>query len=102
MIRGIEYDMNVEKYPKYKLSKRHSFGVSAQEIQRIFPELVKQTKISTPNVSRNDTDKVVETMQITAVNYQGLIPILIEAIKEQSKSIDSLKTELKALQVKLK
>ena len=101
-IRGIEYDMNVNTYPKYNLNPRHSYGVSAQEIKRIFPDLVKDTYISTPNVSRNSQDKVVESMAITAVNYQGLIPVLIEAIKEQSQVIDSLKNRIGNLEIKSK
>jgi hypothetical protein len=49
-------------------------GVLAQEVQKMFPELVSENKDG-----------------ILAVNYSGLIPVLIESIKEQQKQIDELK-----------
>ena len=48
-------------------------GVIAQELEKVFPELVKQS----------DSHK--------SVNYNGLIGVLIEAIKEQQKQIEELK-----------
>jgi flagellar biosynthesis chaperone FliJ len=49
-------------------------GVLAQEVQKIFPNLVKEGKDG-----------------MLAVNYSGLIPVMIESIKEQQKQIDELK-----------
>lgn len=49
-------------------------GVMAQEVQKLFPELVSENKEG-----------------ILAVNYSGLIPVMIESIKEQQKQIDELK-----------
>ncbi len=49
-------------------------GVLAQEIKSIYPELVKE----------NEKGEL-------SVNYIGLIPVLIESIKEQQKQIDELK-----------
>jgi hypothetical protein len=49
-------------------------GVLAQEVQKLFPELVVENKDG-----------------ILAVNYSGLIPVLIESVKEQQKQIDELK-----------
>jgi hypothetical protein len=60
------------------------YGVVAQELEKVLPELV-----------REDLDG------IKAVSYEGLIPVLIEAIKEQQKMIDSLKAEVSQIQVKL-
>ena len=60
--------------------KKHKIGLLAQDVQKAFPELVKTT---------NDSDKTL------SVNYQGLIPVLINAIKEQQKQIDELKKLIK-------
>jgi hypothetical protein len=49
-------------------------GVLAQEVQKIFPNLVKEGKDG-----------------MLAVNYSGLIPVLIESIKELQRQIDELK-----------
>lgn len=55
-------------------------GVMAQELLGIFPELVK-----------GNEDQY-------GVNYDGLIPHMIESIKEQQKTIASLKSEVEGLQ----
>jgi len=59
-------------------SKDHSLqiGVLAQEIQKVYPQLVKQ----------NDKGEL-------SVNYTGLIPVLIEGMKEQQKQIEELKKQ---------
>jgi len=67
----------------YTLKSQESiekFGLLAQEVQKIFPELVKQT---------GDEDGTL------SINYQGLVPILINAIKEQQKELESLQAALK-------
>ena len=51
-------------------------GLLAQEVQQAFPELVKVA---------GDQDGTM------SVNYQGMIPVLINAIKEQQKQIEELK-----------
>lgn len=53
-------------------------GVIAQEVQQVFPSLIKQ-----------------DDKGMLSVNYSGLIPVLIEAIKEQQKEIDELKQILR-------
>ena len=49
-------------------------GLIAQELQKVYPELVKTDEKGT-----------------LSVNYSGLIPVLVEAIKEQQTQIDALK-----------
>jgi len=55
-------------------------GLLAQEVQKVFPELVKQA---------NDTKGTL------SVNYQGMIPVLLNAIKEQQAQIKILKKLIK-------
>ena len=55
---------------------RQTIGVLAQDIQEVFPELV----------TTDDNDML-------AVNYQGLVPVLINALKEQQAEIDKLKEQ---------
>ena len=56
-----------------KKDGKQKIGVLAQEIQTVFPELV----------TTDDKDML-------AVNYQGLVPVLINAIKEQDDKISRL------------
>ena len=59
----------------WKSDGRKSMGVSAQDVEAVAPELV-------------------STGEHKAVNYNGLIGILIEAVKDQSQQIEVLRTEL--------
>jgi hypothetical protein len=55
-------------------------GVSAQEVNAIMPEVVAPAPIDNKYMT---------------VKYERLIPLLIEAIKEQQIQIDELKAQLK-------
>ena len=60
----------------WKNNGKASLGVSAQNVETVAPELV----------NTSETHK--------SVNYNGLIGILIEAVKEQGNQITELRTEL--------
>jgi len=60
----------------WRENNKPSVGIIAQEIEKIFPELVNGENPKT-------------------VNYNGLIGLLIEAIKEQQIEINNLKDKLK-------
>ena len=66
--------------------KKREVGVSAQEVQAVLPEIIAPAPIS---------DKYM------TVRYEKLIPLLIEAIKEQQTQIEQLSNELKSLKNKL-
>ena len=61
----------------YEMKGKQKIGVLAQEIKEVFPELV----------SEDDNEML-------AVNYQGLVPVLINALKEQAKIIKSQEARL--------
>jgi hypothetical protein len=71
-INGVEFDW-IEDEPVHG-NKGHDVGVIAQEIEQVLPEIV-QTRES----------------GMKAVQYDKIIPLLIESIKEQQKQIDELK-----------
>jgi len=58
----------------YEKDGKQRIGVLAQEIEEVFPELVTE-----------------DGNEMLAVNYQGLVPVLINALKEQQSEIDELK-----------
>ena len=60
------------------------FGLLAQEVQKVFPELVKK-----------------DGKDVLGVNYIGFIPLLINSIKEQEHTIQTLEKRLAALEEKL-
>jgi hypothetical protein len=62
---------------------RERYGLSAQEVQLVYPELVVEDKNGR-----------------LGVDYIGLIPILIEAIKEQQARLDEQQLEIAKLKAK--
>lgn len=75
-LRGVSYNWRVDEYPEMKLSDKRDLGVIAQEVEKLFPEVV-------------NTDEE----GYKSVEYSHLVPVLIEAIKEQQKIIDQYKQE---------
>ena len=63
--------------------KKIQHGFIAQEVQKIIPELI----VESPKDKKGEN-----TLHL---NYMGIIPILVEALKDQQKQIDELKSKLK-------
>lgn len=74
-INGVEFDW-VEKNGVHE-NEGHDIGVIAQEVEKIAPEIV---------TTRDNGYK--------AVRYEKIVPLLIEAIKDQQAQIDELKKAL--------
>lgn len=70
-IRGVNFE--------WKDSNKASAGVIAQEVEKVLPELVTGQNTKT-------------------VNYNGLIGLLIETVKEQQKQIDTLSEKISKLE----
>ena len=81
----VNYDWKLEEFPNKKFTNEKQIGFLAQEVENLFPELV-----------REDTDGV------KAINYTKFAPILVEAIKEQQSIINELKDKNKELEERLK
>jgi len=60
----------------YEMKGKQKIGVLAQEIKEVFPQLVSE-----------------DENEMLAVNYQGLVPVLINALKEQQNEIEILKQQ---------
>ena len=61
------------------LDIKEDIGFIAQDVQKVIPELVRENEDG--NLS---------------LRYQGIIPVLLEAMKEQQKQIDELKSQMAA------
>jgi hypothetical protein len=70
-LSGYSYEFANESMNGYHFNKGKQIGFIAQELKEVFPELVTS-----------------EVNGYLAVNYQGMIPVLVEAIKDQQKQID--------------
>ena len=77
-ISGVEFDWTKEYIESYGgedgyFVRKHDIGVIAQEIQQVLPEAVAE-----------------RTDGILAVKYERIVPLLIEAIKQQQQQIEKL------------
>jgi hypothetical protein len=66
-------------------------GLIAQDVQKVLPEVV-----SLAPFDRDPEGKSRSGKDYLTVDYASMVPLLVEAIKEQQKQIDKLKSELKS------
>ena len=71
-LRGIYYDWNKEVFPEKHFDDRSQIGFAAQDLEKIYPEMV-------------HTDEE----GFKTVDYSRLTPVLVEAIKEQQVMINT-------------
>lgn len=79
-IDGVSYEWKREEYPDYNFADGKHFGVIAQDIENVLPEVV-------------NTDENGEK----AVAYSELLPVLIEAVKEQQEIIEQQNEKIDSL-----
>lgn len=91
LINGKHYTITTKsKNPEGEITSnsREQYGVIAQELEEVFPEMVQEKALF---INTGD-----ETLY-KAVDYNQLIPVLIEAIKELNTQVEDLKLEVEAL-----
>lgn len=76
-LQGVTYNWRADEFPKREFGSRTEIGVIAQDIEKVYPELV-------------STD--VEGYK--SVQYSHMVPVLLEAIKEQQALIEHLNRRL--------
>lgn len=83
-LRGVTYEWKREEFPDQSFEEGRQYGVIAQEVEAVLPELVR---------TREDGYKSVE--------YNGLVSILLEAIKAQQRVIDQQNNRITRLEQRL-
>ncbi len=75
------------------------FGVIAQEMETLFPNLVHNNRqiVSTGDALGAGPSAETSVVEFKSVNYTEMIPVLIKAIQEQQDQIDALKAEIERL-----
>jgi len=84
-VNGMTYYFKSEKNQnKSDSARRLHYGFIAQDVKEIFPDLVQE---------------VDDSIKSLALNYDGFIPLLIEALKEQQIKINKLEEETNSLKL---
>jgi len=118
------YDFDVDRYPTMGLPEEEQLGLIAQELEEVFPNLIrmaKEQKMVMPEshateqgleyavvapAEYDENDELVseamveagEEVEFKAVNYQALIPVLIKGIQEQPEIIEVLEARIEVLE----
>ena len=93
LINGKHYTITTKsKSPdgKINLKSREQYGVIAQELEAVFPEMVQEKALF---INSGD-----ETLYKT-VDYNQLVPVLLEAIKELNSKVNFLEKEIEILKL---
>ena len=80
LLNGVKYEYDTQKFAERNLPAGKTIGLIAQEVQKVYPELVKE-----------------DASGYLSVNYDGLVPVLIEALKEQQAEITALQEEVQQI-----
>jgi hypothetical protein len=76
-LEGVSFEWKTEEYKDKGFDERRHYGVIAQQVEKVLPEVVKDGPDGTK-----------------AVAYTEIIPVLIEAMKEQQQEIEQLKKKM--------
>ncbi|WP_435625642.1 tail fiber domain-containing protein [Flagellimonas sp.] len=79
-IDGVSYYMRKNEFPDMKFGDTMEYGFTAQDVEEVFPNLVSTNKEG-----------------YKSLNYTGIIPVLVEALKEQQAMIENLQEEIRDL-----
>lgn len=85
-------------YEKMNFPQGQQIGIMAQNIQQALPNLVKETSVSANTLNHLNSEAPCEKIEFSAVNYTGLVPILVKAVQEQQAEMESLKKQNADLQ----
>jgi|GEM_PF-975590 len=94
-LNPVTYDHKTSEFPELHLREGQQYGFIAQEVAEIMPSLVVQA--SKPEFTNEKGEVLSKGVELKALNYDGLIPVLTKSIQEQQEVIEKLQDEVAAL-----
>ena len=83
-LKGVSYQYRNEEFEGKKFMEGTNYGFIAQELKEVFPDLVSE-----------------DAAGFYAINYDALIPLLTEAVKEQQEELHVKGTQINELETRL-
>ncbi len=80
-IKGVRYDWKTNEFPEKNFSEKNQIGFIAQDLEKIFPEMV-----------------FTDEKGFKSVDYARLTPVLVEAIKELTLKNQKLENRLEKVE----
>jgi hypothetical protein len=82
-LKAVNYDLKSDEFPEMGFENSRQIGLIAQDVEKIFPGLVK-----------------TDGKGYKSVSYEKLSVLLVEGMKEQQKQMDQMKKEIELLKSK--
>jgi hypothetical protein len=103
-LKPMSYDFDTAKYPYFNFPEGRQIGLMAEDLKRVFPGLVTvsaqpETIVSLDyavsknipyELTKDSMAKIADAIEFDAVNYTGLIPVLVAGFQEQQQQIEGL------------
>lgn len=83
-LQGVYYDWRRSEFPSLNFSKDRQIGLIAQEVEKLYPELVK-----------------INNKGYKSLDYMSLTAVLLEGIKEQQNQLDEKEQQIEQLKKEL-
>jgi len=80
-LRGVDFRWRADEFPEMKFGEEAQIGLIAQEVGEVLPEVVVTNGLG----------------DFQAIDYGKIVPVLVEAVKEQQSIIDTNRCELDEL-----
>ncbi len=87
---------DTQTYMFMNLPEGEQYGFLAEDVNAVMPDLVRAS--FHPYDEPTSVTPEGQGIEFEAVNYVGLIPVLVSAIQEQPATITTLQAELEALE----
>lgn len=98
-LRPKSYEYKREEYDFMNLPEGIQHGFLAQDIENLLPELVNDS-FQAYDKAKSDTEEG-QGFHFKALNYTGLIPIMVSAMQEQQDVIETQEARIKSLEDRL-
>jgi hypothetical protein len=111
-LRGVRYDWRHDEFPKRRFEQGTQIGFIAQEVEEVLPETVRTRLSKTKNTGKkseeggdegeggdvDQNDPWARLDSEKSVAYSRVVPVLVEAVKEQQRSLTTMRATAEAQQ----
>jgi hypothetical protein len=100
-LRGVEYNFDKTNYPDVNLdTQTKQLGFIAQEVEEVLPNIVREANLYSSEAMDNGMSREQSVYKVKTLSYTLIVPVLVEAMKEQQAIIEKLEKRIEALENK--
>jgi len=108
LLKPASYTFKSKEYEFLHLPEGQQLGLLAQDLEMVYPELVQEVSADrNHNESEGEGEHTPHTasdrdeFKFKAVNYNGLVPVLIAGMQEQQRDIEAKDKQINALEERI-